>query len=156
MTATVSHIDEAGGYFDVSGADLVRVPDGIYKVIYQSHATANMFGTPRLIIRFKIYEGEHKGKVLEAFYLVSELIGKPGKKGKFRVTKKSGFIRDFVRTTNYNPDRLDRIPMTRLRAFVIYARIGTVMHDYERDLIPESLQYSRVRKLLSGNLNNLT
>lgn len=151
MAATVHQIDEAGGYFSVGGADLVRVPDGVYKVVYQSHATANMFGKPRLIVRFKIYDGEHKGKVLESFYLVSELIGKPGKKGKFRVTQKSGFIRDFVRATNYSPDRLDRIPMTRLRGFVIMARVETVTHDHERDPLPECLQYSKIKKLLAGN-----
>ncbi len=154
MSATVHHIDEACGSFGITGAELPLIVPGIYSVVYQSHATANMFGKPRIIVRFAIAEGQYKGKVLERFYLATRLIGQAGKKGKFSVTKRSSFIRDYVRVTSHMPGRLDRIPMRMLRGRLIKARVGTVSKDRDGDLIPEALEYSKVSKLLSGTLIN--
>jgi len=135
--------------FSVEGRELLLIPEGNYALRFQSFATANMFGSGRLIMRFRIAEGAHNGKVLERYYPV-KTVGKVGKKGGFSVTKRSRFLREFVTVTGHLPDRLDRVPITRLRAFLVTAKVETVCKDYEGFEIPKVLQYSKIGRLLSG------
>ena len=147
MTASIHQLKTES--FDLTGKELIKIPEGEYLVRYRSHATANMFGGGRLIVRFEIVSGKYSGVQIENFYPVN-LIGEVGKGGGFSVTRRSFFFRDFVRATNHAPERLDRMPLTRLRGRTITARVKTVIKDHERDLLPESCQYSRISKLLSG------
>lgn len=136
--------------FEVKGSELVKIPEGDYPVRYLGYATANMFNQGKLILSFVIESGDYAGITLERFYPV-KLRGKIGRKGGFSVTMRSQFLREFVTVTGWDTSkgRLDRIPMTRLRGKAIKARVRTVDRDYERDSIPDCLQYSKIKKLLS-------
>ena len=147
MTASIHQLKTES--FDLIGKELERIPEGAYSVRYKSHATAKMFNSGRLIVRFEVVSGKYSGVQIENFYPVN-LIGEVGKGGGFSVTRRSFFFRDFVRATNHLPERLDRMPLSRLRGRTILARVKTVTKDHERDLLPECCQYSRISKLLSG------
>lgn len=127
------------------------IKPGEYEVVLVEYRTAMFFGrAAKLVLSFKIIEpGEGFEAVLERYYNLQRIIGKPGKNGDFKVGKRSDFLRELCTVfPTLNVRRLDRIPMSCFDGVIIKARIDTVTHDTKQAPIPKPLQYSKVSKLL--------
>jgi hypothetical protein len=130
--------------------DLPLIPPGEYTFIFRDHSTWEMFGRcPKLILKFSIVDDEmYSGVVLNKYYNVRKLRGRPGRNGNFVASRKSNFLRDFFRVCPaYPPKRFDRIPMSRLEGLPILGKVKTVTKGFDQKDIPESLQYSVITEI---------
>jgi len=113
--------------------------------------TAMMFKAkqPKLILTFTIVEfGEHHGKRIRCFFNVQRVIGKPQKGGRFQVTRKQDFYREYQLLFNRtNNARLDRLPMSEFHGVTILAQVETVKRARGVELVGGA-QYSVIRRLL--------
>jgi hypothetical protein len=141
-----------GGSVDFQIADdlppLVR--PGFHEVMLDGFQTALMFQgkAPKLIMNFAIVShGEDFGKRVPRYYNVAKIIGKPQSEGRFKVSRKGDFLREYLTLFHYSGSRLDRLPMSRFSGVTIKAEIKTVKHSRGKD-IPELLQYSKVARLI--------
>lgn len=127
------------------------IKPGEYEVVLVQYRTGMFFGrAPKLVLSFQIIQpGEGFEAVLDRYYNVQRIIGKPGRNGAFKVGKRSDFLRDLCTVfPSVNVRRLDRIPMSCFDGVIIKARVDTVTHDTKQAFIPKPLQYSKVSKLV--------
>lgn len=130
------------------------IPDGEYEVILESFCTWNFMGRqPKIMLEFRIVSpGEFFGLRVPGYYNVSKLIGKPGRNGRFKVAKRSNFVRDFARVfPDFTFTRFDRMPMSKLFGIVLVTNVKTVKNGFDQRRIPESVQYSIVNQLNGQN-----
>lgn len=124
---------------------------GSYEMTMVGYKTAVYYGrAQKLVISFRIVEcGAAFESVLERYYNVLKLSGKPGKNGVFKVGQRSDFLREFCSVfPAVNVRRLDRIPMSYFDGVIVRGEVSTVTHDTKQHQIPKSLQYSKVTRLL--------
>lgn len=122
-----------------------------YDMTLINYRTELFFGkAPKLVMFFKILElGEAFELILPKYYNVLEIMDKPGKKVAFKAGRSSDFLRDFSTLfPHVNIRRLDRFPISYFQGVIIRGVVTTVTHDAKQRLIPKSLQYSKVSKLL--------
>lgn len=139
--------------FDTEGSvagDLIPlIPTGDYLVTLDHYKTQIMFGRqPKLIIGFKIVQGEHLGVVVAKFYNVRKLKSKAGPRGKFEVGRHSDYLFDYARLHGL-PQRLDRLSMKPWRNSLFKARVLTVKTGRGGRELPERLQYSKIDKFVA-------
>jgi hypothetical protein len=135
---------------DAGSDDSPLIPEGVYEMGYLYHETWSFMGRqPKVVIHFKIAEpGDYFGAVLLAYYCVEKHVGKRGKAGRFKVSKKSNLYRDFCRVFPDRPaPRPDRIPLSNLSSVVVRGTIVTVSRAYDQRDIPLAAQYSRVASI---------
>ena len=135
----------------VWGEQLPLIPEKVYDFGYLGYSTALMLGrNPKLVIKFQVMEyGDYFGVQLSKYYGVKKLIGKVGKNGGFAVGRQSNLIREFITLfPDQSVKRLDRIPLSRFKSFIVKARVKTVTKGYNQRTIPKPLQYSVVGDLL--------
>ena len=139
--ANVTELDLVGS---VAGDLLPRVPAGEYLVALDHYKTQMMFGRqPKLIMGFKIADGEHMGILVPKFYNVRKLKSKAGPRGRFEVGRQSDYLYDYARLHGL-PGRLDRLPMKPWRNSLIRARVVTVKTGRGGRELPDALQYSKI------------
>lgn len=126
-----------------------KISPGQYAVQMKTFKTARMFGkAPKLIIDFVIVKpGDHYGLVLPKYYNVKRLIGRPQEGGRFQVSAKGDFARDYFELMQRGDRRLDRLPMSVMEGVTFLAKVSTVKRARDRD-IPEALQYSKIERLI--------
>ena len=141
--AKVAHLELVGA---VAG-DFPLIPPGKYLVGFERIETAMMFGRqPKIILTFRVAEGEHLGVRLQAFYNARQLVGKPGLRGNFKVGRSSDYLFDFVRLHGA-PSRMDRLS-TRVWNGVYTVSVRTVKRRSGGAELPECLQYSVVDQIV--------
>ncbi len=125
------------------------VTPGVYELKYTHCETGIYFNkSPKVKLVFRIITpGEFFGVIVERFYNVKKLKGKPGKNGKFVVAARGDFAREFF-TIYPRRERLDRLPLTYLKTKIILGRVVTVKKDSKQRDIPDPIQYSVVTELL--------
>ena len=125
------------------------IPDGQYKAVYLEHWTYSAPGTGKLVIHFKIAEGECEGEVLKAYFRVV-LKGRSGKFGKFMASRQGEY---FDQMCDLLPDlacgRTDRISPQRLKGKVVSIEVETVKKKWGGGERKPHTQYSTIRKLSS-------
>jgi hypothetical protein len=125
------------------------VPDGRYHFKLKSHRTEYMFGSPRLILLMAILDyGDFHGVTLPRFYNVKQLIGKPGKKGRFKPTNGGDFLIDYYNLITVRDRRLDRLSMKPLYDKIVYAETATVKINNRKTKLPEPMWHSKVINLI--------
>jgi len=127
------------------------VRPGFHDVMLDDFRTALMFQgkAPKLILSFAIVShGDDFGKRIPRYYNVARIIGKPQLGGRFKVSKKGDFLREYLSLFHYDGGRLDRLPMSRFSGVVIRAEIVTVKHSRGKE-IPGPLQYSKIARLIN-------
>lgn len=131
---------------DVDLADLPpRVPDGDYLAHLVYHETAFAFKAPKVYLWFKLIDyGEHFEKMLYRPYRVKSLKGKPGRNGRFVLTKGGDLLKMILRVLQHGPKRPDRVSLSDLKNRAIRIRTRTVKADYLQRPLPEALWYSVV------------
>jgi hypothetical protein len=136
--------------FEIEEGSRVFVPPGIYHVAFVDWSTCVLFGKARkLALTFRIVDpGESFGKQVNRWYNTARLIGRPGPHGRFKATKGSDFIADYVRLVGM-PSRTDRASLTKLMPLLIKAEVSTVTTNQVQKEIAEPLRYSVVRRLIS-------
>ena len=125
------------------------VPDAKYELAYVDYETRLMFhGQPKLVVRFRILSmGKHFDTVLERWYRVKKLTGKPRRSGGFVVGASSDLFREHARLFRYKT-RPDRISFAGLRNRVVVGRTRTVVADHrQRELVGATL-YSVIDELI--------
>ncbi len=107
---------------------------------------------PKLCIELELIcasngDTTHAGVILPRTYNVKKLLTD---ENRFQASSwSSDFVREFVACTGLALDRLDRIPMSKLRG-ELRVRVRTVDRDRHGDLLPAALQYSCVAKLVAA------
>jgi len=125
------------------------LPDGTYVMQYLYHETVIAFRIPKVILHMKIVEpGEHHGKRLIRAYRVKELIGKPRKWGRFKLTRHLELSLTFARLYDKHR-RHDRISLRALGKVLLRVTTRTVTTDYRHRLSPEALRYSVIDELVA-------
>ena len=125
------------------------VPEGKYSVAYIEHQTGMFFGSPKVVFRFRVLNfGEHNGVVLERFYGVKKIVGKPGKWGNFKPPLHGDFLMEFVDCFHLDPKRLDRIPLSHFERNILLAEVKTVYTNSKQSQRPKQLRYSKVARLV--------
>lgn len=151
MSAQLRAID-SGGDFQLDGDELTLIPPGVYQVGFDFHETRCLHRGYKLVLWFKVTSmGEHFEKRLPRYYNIIKPIGKIGKGGKFKVGRKSDFIREFYAVIPKSVGRLDRVPMTALKSSLIRANVKTVTKGHDQRAIPEQAQYSVIQELLGAS-----
>lgn len=126
------------------------VRPGFHEVMLDGFQTALMFQgkASKLILNFTIVShGSDFGKRVPRYYNVAKILGKPQQGGRFKVSKKGDFLREYLTLFHFDGGRLDRLPMSRFNGVTIKAEIETVKHARGKD-IPAQLQYSKVSRLI--------
>lgn len=114
---------------------------------YLDYSTVVMFSAPKLVVRFTVMTmGEHFEAVLERWYRVRQLKGKPKKYGNFTVGASSDYYRDYCRLLG-TPARKDRLSLTPLKHKVVMGSCRTVTVDSSQRALPEPTRYSVLEKL---------
>jgi len=145
LVGQVTEFDMAGS---VAGDLIPLIPTGVYLVTLDHYKTQIMFGRqPKLIMGFRILEGEHTGVVVAKFYNVRKLKSKAGPRGKFEIGRHSDYLFDYAKLHGL-PPRLDRMPMQPWRNSVLKARVKTVKTGRGRRELPEALQYSKIESFV--------
>lgn len=133
----------------VEGTTWPLVPDGEYVMQYLYHETVMAFRTPKVILHMKIVGlGKHHGKPLLRAYRVKELMGKPRKWGRFKLTRHQELFLTLARLYDKHL-RHDRISLQALTQVLLRATTRTVTTDYQHRPLPEALHYSVVDELVS-------
>ncbi len=133
----------------VEGKRWPLLPDCEYVMRYLYHETVNAFRTPKVILHMQIVEpGEHYGKRLIRAYRVKELIGRPRKWGRFKLTRHQELFLTLARLYDKRL-RHDRFSLRALTKVLLRATTRTVTTDYRQQLSPEALHYSMVDELVS-------
>jgi len=125
------------------------VPDGAYQLAYIDHRTMLFRKAAKVVIRFRVVDqGPYFGMVLERFYNADRLIGKVGKNGRFKIGPSTDLYREFCSVAAGRVTRLDRLPLTAMKNWIIRAEVHTVGQSWRQEEIPEGAKYSVIRKLL--------
>ena len=116
-----------------------------------------MFNTPKVFVHFEIVDlGPHHGLKLYRVFRVSELIGKPGRNGRFKLKKRSDLFLELCRLYQNQRVRPDRISLRDLKGLILNVMVRTVTKDYRQKVLPEMLKYSvigDVRGIEAGHMN---
>lgn len=132
----------------IDGPDWPLIPDGEYAVAYIHHETALVFNTPKIFIHFKIIDiGPYQGIRLYRAYRARELIGRPGKNGRFKLSRRSELYIALCWLYQARKMRPDRITLRDLKQLILKVSVRTVKKDYKQRLLPDSLHYSVVSEI---------
>jgi hypothetical protein len=125
------------------------VREGIYTVKFMHWWTGILFGRrPKLAIVFRICDqGDYFGIELRRWYNVKPK-GKLGRNGEFKAGWSSDLVREYANLVGM-PRRNDRIALTRYTGLLINAEVKTVRETREQQALPEALQYSVIKRLVS-------
>ena len=126
------------------------VPEGDYSLKLHSHRTAQMFGTPRLVLTFSITDfGEFHGVMLQRYYGVEKLIGKSGKNGRCKHKRRGDFTIEYFTLFPHVPlRRLDRISLKPLYNSEIVGRVRIVKTNNQQKRLPQPLWHSVIGNLV--------
>ena len=130
------------------GGPLIK--PGEYEVQYTHHETHVAFGTPKVFVHFQIVSvGPAHGTRLYRAFRVSELIGKPGKNGRFKLKKRNELILELCRLYQSEGLRPDRVSLRPLKNIILKVKVRTVIKDYRQKPLPEVMQYSVIGEFIS-------
>lgn len=134
-----------------------HIPEGKYLVDIISWETNVRFvKAPKVDMTFSIIDGEYAGVKIHCHRNVKRFIGKPGKKGRFEVGKKSKLARQFFRAMESGKRstanlRLDRLPLTQLKN--VEVKVRSVKKESDNKPIPTGLWYSVIDEMIQIKSN---
>lgn len=124
------------------------IPPGTYRLAYIGHYTMVFCRAPKVVLRFRVIEnGPSFGVVLERFYNVKKLKGKPGKNGSFKVGASSDLVYEFCLISTGRISRLDRLPLSLMKNAIIIGEVHTVKNNRNQKSLPELMRYSVIKEL---------
>lgn len=148
--------NKEGGVLDPNDV-LYLIPDGRYRVRYESYETRLSFGrTPKVVLNLVVSTpGDAFGTPLQKFYNAKSLKGRPGRNGPFVAPLRGDLFRDVTRLFASVP-RADRLAIPKhfgKQELEVVTR--TVVTDSKGNELPEECRYS-VADLIVGPAPALT
>lgn len=126
------------------------IEPGEYEVQYTHHETHVAFGTPKVFVHFQIVSlGPAHGIQLYRACRVSELIGKPGKNGRFKLKKRNELLLELCRLYQKEGLRPDRVSLRLLKKIILKVKVRTVTRDYRQKPLPVMMHYSVIGDFIS-------
>jgi hypothetical protein len=142
---------------EVTEDDSPLIEPGQYEAVFRNHNIGSVFNTPKIIMWLEIVTlGPALGLALPRYYRAKSVKRRknsnggwsyPKKGGAFTMSKKSDFLRDYVRLIG-PLKRYDRLSLAPFKRRVLRIKIRTVCRDYKGNPIPESLRYSIIDELV--------
>jgi hypothetical protein len=122
---------------------------GEYESVMTEWYTANIMGTPKVILLFTIVEnGEYQNIIIPRFYPVKRLTSNPGMNGSFIAKPRGAFANDYYLMRPDAPRlRRDQIPMTTIQNKLMLITVGDVTTNSKQKEHVEQMKYSLVRKV---------
>jgi hypothetical protein len=121
------------------------VDPGEYDLAYVGHQTSRVFGTPKLVMYFRIVtQGPAFDRLLPRWYRVRSVSSSK----RFRFGWHGELVREFAVLFNERPTHADRFPVGKFKDVMLVGRVATVGSDHKQRDIPEPLRYSVIRELL--------
>ena len=125
-----------------------HIPPGEYQLAFMRHHTTMFCGAPKVVLRFRVTTmGPYFGIELERFYNARRLLGKVGKNGRFKVGSSSDLVLEFCRVAQDRITRLDRLPLSVMKNYIIKGVVHSVAKNRNQKELPEIMQYSVIREL---------
>ena len=130
------------------GEEPVCIPPGIYRLRFDDWETVNYFNRqPKVVCRFTVCsEGEWFGAKLARWYNVKALVGKPRRRGRFKVSWGQDLAREYLPLVSTAP-RKDGIALSRLTPLLLEGTIETVRSDRRQRALHPLVQYSVIRQI---------
>lgn len=129
----------------LEGRDLPLLPEAEYLMAYTHHETAMLFNTPKVFVHFRITEpGPYLIQRLYGAYRASELMGRPGKNGRFKLKHRSELYLTMCWLYQARKLRPDRMSLRDLKQAVLRVSVRTVTKDYKQRPLPDCERYSVV------------
>jgi hypothetical protein len=120
--------------------ELLLVKPGDYAAVYVRHQGANLFGTVKLRVDFRLVD--HLDLVLPRWYRVQNYAG-----GRIRAGRHSDIVRELSAALNRRL-RCDRIPVGELANKIVSVRVRTVTKDARQGDLAGVNRYSVIDKVL--------
>lgn len=140
----------------VDGEDWPCIPAGFYLAQYTHHDTATVFSTSKVFLHFKIVEpGPYFGVRLYRAYRASDLVGRPGRNGRFRLKKRSELYLTMCWLYEGRNLRPDRVSLRDLKNVMLRVSTRIVERDYKQRPLPEALRYSVVDEIKGIEVGNI-
>ena len=127
----------------------ILIEPGVYTAVLTHHETNNVAfkGQPKVYLRFVLIDPGVMGTKLYAAFNVKEILGKPGRNGRIRLTHRQDLMLQLARL---QPNlRADRISLKPLHNREMKVQVRTVTSDSKQRPLPDSLKYSVVSDLIS-------
>ena len=126
------------------------IPAGEYLARFVGHETAVLFArAQKVALHFEICDGPHQGTGLTRYFRVKQIVGRPGKGGKFKLAAGGDLYRTLARLLDVRT-RPDRISLRDLRSMLFKIRVRTVSRDRDNQLLAEGVQYSVIDSIEDG------
>lgn len=123
------------------------IAPGVYTVCAITWSTFRVFGRAnKVALKLRIIDGPHFDTEIYRYYNVLELLGKPGRHGRFRAASKCDLVREYSAIVG-RPSRRDRLAMTRLENQILEAQVYTVTSSRDQSPLHASTHYSIAKKL---------
>lgn len=140
---------------DEEDADSVAVdgfkpllPEGLWlEAKFVDYATVWMFASPKVLWEFEVVQpGEWFQQRLFRAFRVGSIIGRPAKRGKFKLHAGGDMYETLARLLDYK-QRADRISLYPLRHMLFRIRLRTVRIDSRQQKIADHAQYSVIDRI---------
>jgi hypothetical protein len=126
------------------------IPPGDYLARFIGHETAVLFAKAhKVALQLEICEGPYQGIRLMRYFRVKQLVGKPGKGGKFKLAAGGDLYRMLARVLDVRT-RPDRISLRDLKTMLFKIRVRTVTKDRDNRPLAEGVQYSVIDSIEDG------
>jgi hypothetical protein len=127
------------------------LPEGIWlEAKFEGHATAKIFNTGKLFLRFTVTEiGPHLGVRLFRAFRIRQIVGRPGPGGKFVLGARSDLYALLVKLLDLKL-RADRVSLRALRHMLFRIETRTVRTNHTGEAMPEAMQYTVVGRIERG------
>lgn len=149
------HEDEVSSSQIVIDDDLSLIDEGVYEAKIIDWETKKIFGKNRsLYVHFKICElgSPFNGTKVCAYYNIDKFIGKPGKRGSFKVSRKRKFTKEYEKilpATGHGPESKFGLSMELLTSKLLRVRVETVKKDYNKHDLGALSRYSKVAEMVN-------
>lgn len=124
------------------------LPNGAsFEARFVDYQTLFIFATGKCVWEFEIVEpGEFMGLRIIRPFRVAKLLGRPGKRGKFKLHAGGDMYQTLVRLLDYK-QRKDRISLQPLRHMLFRIRVRTVKTNHRQEQLAEHQHYSVVDQI---------
>lgn len=128
--------------------ELVLLPPGKYQAAFDDWETVVLFGgrAQKLVLWFTVLDPGYMGQRVPRYYNVTGIVGKPRKRGRFKVGRKSDFLRDYCELHDA-PTRHDRVSVSKFADKAYEITVRTVTKSSSQRDIHKAMQYSVIEEI---------
>lgn len=110
---------------EFGGREFILIPEGEYAVGCLHHETGFLFGEPNLWLWYNLIDLP-EGSEIFASFPIRDVIGKPGKNGRFRSKGRGSKLCETLRGLGAKDVRPSRLSLALLKNHILIAKVTTV------------------------------